>query len=207
MLLEHDTNKKTKTQEQNKAYQMDYNNSSREELLRIIRKHNKDTNVSNLKIKNYTKGTKSRLVKICEVIDGGDDKIKDWNENARLCTADTDVVISVTKNRKSINEPISKNIPEKQFAKISLNMHSLVFVNEKPNKYVLTGTVICEICCVAKKSQQMMPCYNCIYPCCSECFLKRAYLTLKKGDLDGRCFGCRAELVVVKKIEDEWTLV
>jgi hypothetical protein len=53
MLLEHDTNKKTKTQEQNKAYQMDYNNSSREELLRIIRKHNKDTNVSNLKIKNY----------------------------------------------------------------------------------------------------------------------------------------------------------
>jgi hypothetical protein len=190
---------------------MDYNNSSREELLRIIRKHNKDTTVSNLKIKNYTKGTKSRLVKTCEVIDGGDDKIKDWNENAKLCTADTDVVISVTKNRKSINEPISKNIPEKQFAKISLNMHSLVFVNEKPNKYVLTvnrkENEICEICCVAKKSQQMMPCYNCIYPCCSECFLKRVYLTLKKGDLNGRCFGCRAELLLLKKIEDEWTLV
>jgi len=118
--------------------------------------------------------------------------------------------ITVTKNRKSINdtiEPEPKNNPLelKEFAKISLNRHSLFFVDKAPNKQVMLGNVnrketeFCEICCVVKKSQQMMPCYNCLYPCCCECFLKRAYMTLKKGNLDGRCFGCRAELVVAKK--------
>jgi len=117
--------------------------------------------------------------------------------------------ITVTKNRKNINDPVPTNnlVELKEFAKISLNRHSLLFVDKAPNKQVILGNVnrketeFCEICCVAKNSQQMMPCYNCLYPCCRECFLKRACLTLKKGNLDGRCFGCRAELVVAKKMK------
>jgi len=121
--------------------------------------------------------------------------------------------VTVTKNRKSINDPIVESEPKnnplelKEFAKISLNRHSLLFVDKAPNKQVMLGNVnrketeFCEICCVVKKSPQMMPCYNCLYPCCCECFLKRACLTLKKGNLDGRCFGCRAELVVAKKMK------
>ena len=122
--------------------------------------------------------------------------------------------ITVTKNRKSINDPVEQEpknnlvemkVLEKEFVKITLNRQGLLFVDKAPTKQVLLGNVnrketeLCEICCVIKKSQQMMPCYNCPYPCCCECFLKRVYLTLKKGDIDGRCFGCRTELVVARK--------
>ena len=122
--------------------------------------------------------------------------------------------ITVTKNRKSINDPVEQEpknnlvemkVLEKEFVKITLNRQGLLFVDKAPTKQVLLGNVnrketeLCEICCVIKKSQQMMPCYNCPYPCCCECFLKRVYLTLKKGDIDWRCFGCRTELVVARK--------
>ncbi len=207
-------NQENDTYQPKQIMPVNYNKKfTREQLLQIIRKHNKDTTTSYLKIRNYNNQTKSHLVKICEVIDEGDDKIKDWNDYAKF-VEDGDVVLTVTKNRKSINdtiEPGPKNNPlemkelENEFVKISLNRHSLLFVDKAPTKQVMLGNVnrketeLCEICCVVKKSQQMMPCYNCPYPCCSECFLKRAYMTLKKGNLDGRCFACRAELVVAKK--------
>jgi hypothetical protein len=62
---------------------------------------------------------------------------------------------------------------------------------------------VCEVCYEMTKCDEMMPCPNCVYPCCRKCFLKRAYMTLKEGNMDGRCFGCRENLVSAVVIEKD----
>ena len=80
--------------------------------------------------------------------------------------------------------------------------NALLFETHKaPNELVMEQFVnrkdvyTCEVCCEEKAVGAMMPCYKCVYPCCKECFMKRARMTLDAGEIDGRCFGCRAELV------------
>jgi hypothetical protein len=56
--------------------------------------------------------------------------------------------------------------------------------------------VMCEVCCEMVKSCDMNACGNCVYKCCEKCFRKKYIMSLKEGKPDGRCFGCRDELVL-----------
>ena len=107
------------------------------------------------------------MIRMVEVCD----KIKGLNEFMKKDGANPDGIILVhTKNYLS---PIVWE----------------AFLNRKDKE-------LCEVCCVMTKSDEMMPCPNCVYPCCRKCFLKRCYLTLDEGKMDGRCFGCRENLVI-----------
>ena len=72
------------------------------------------------------------------------------------------------------------------------------------NKFLMGDEeVMCEVCCEMVKSSELNACANCVYNCCEKCFNKNYLMSMKSGNPDGRCFGCREELVlgVVYKLE------
>jgi hypothetical protein len=88
----------------------------------------------------------------------------------------------------------NKLLFDKAFAPAEIVLEA--FVNRKKH-------TTCEVCCEVKETEKMMPCPKCIYPCCRDCFMVRAHMTHKNGKVDGRCFGCREQLVkeVIEVIE------
>jgi hypothetical protein len=55
--------------------------------------------------------------------------------------------------------------------------------------------VMCEICCEQVNKTELNVCNKCVYKCCEKCFDKKFIMSVKAGKPDGRCFGCREELV------------
>jgi hypothetical protein len=113
-----------------------------------------------------------RMVEVCK-------KIKGLKEHMLKDGANPDGITLIhTKNYLAIdaNKGLSPIVWE-------------AFLNRKDEE-------LCEVCCVMTESDEMMPCSNCVYPCCRKCFLKKVNMSLAEGEIDGRCFGCRENLII-----------
>lgn len=133
-----------------------------------------------------------------------EDKLKKTN-NGAFIYAKTIIVIRMDAVVKKI--PMLKRIFVACETPIGIRIlhkdNNLSFDNDEstPNAIVIERfltqgeEVVCEVCCEQVKPNDLSYCNNCVYNCCNSCFDKKYIMSVKAGKPDGRCFGCRLDIV------------
>jgi hypothetical protein len=150
---------------------------------------------------DYTKKIK-KLQDFLEIYD----KMKTKNDDGSFKYASSIIVIrmGVVSKKLPMLVKLLMGIGENPFGIRLMNKDNyLSFMDDKtPNNCVIENflhqdeEVMCEVCCEMVESSKMNVCANCVYKCCEKCFNKKYLMSIKAGTPDGRCFGCRDELVL-----------
>jgi hypothetical protein len=102
-----------------------------------------------------------------------------------------DYVINILKNGQNLNS--IHLINKKYFISIDKDMDiSGAVIDSFLNNQ---GEVECQVCFNTVEFGDVMPCPNCVFDCCKECFLKNFEKGLKDGKVKVKCFGCRTQIL------------